>query len=153
MHLLSSYKLLNRRSNINNIIIIFYAINKTTVKLFLFHIYFISLNNQYYNMLLSKKFNVPLHPSYTYFWSNLTIEELEQISQIVRKATVTKEDTNIKIVYVTAGMNNSALKLAILQLAATYYDNRSDFVVGKNSDVIPTSIQTILDPYKYISDI
>jgi len=61
--------------------------------------------------------------------------------------------TNIKIVYVTAGMSNSALKLAILQLAATYYDNRSDFISGKSADVIPTSIQTILDPYKYISDI
>tara|TARA_R110000751_G_scaffold53310_6_gene115597 strand:+ start:8766 stop:9329 length:564 start_codon:yes stop_codon:yes gene_type:complete len=59
---------------------------------------------------------------------------------------------NIKIVYATSGLTNDSLKLAILQLAATYYDNRSDFVAG-NVNEIPTSIQNILDPYKYISDI
>ena len=59
---------------------------------------------------------------------------------------------DIKIVYTTSGMSDSALKLAIMQLATTYYDNRTDFVAGNISE-IPTGVKKILDPFKYISDI
>ena len=59
---------------------------------------------------------------------------------------------DIKIVYTTTGMTDSALKLAILQLATTYYDNRTDFVAG-NITEIPSSVKKILDPFKFISDI
>lgn len=59
---------------------------------------------------------------------------------------------NIKIVYTTSGLTHEPLKLAILQLAATYYDNRSDFVAGSVSE-IPTNVKKILDPFKYVSDI
>ena len=59
---------------------------------------------------------------------------------------------DIKIVYTTSGLSDEALKLAILQLSATYYDNRSDFT-NKSVNEIPTNVQSILDPFKYISDI
>ena len=36
----------------------------------------------------------------------------------------------------------------MLQLVATYYDNRGDFVVGKLLNVIPTSVRDILDSEK-----
>ena len=49
-------------------------------------------------------------------------------------------------------MTDNALKLAILQLATTYYDNRTDYVAG-NITEIPSSVKKILDPFKFISDI
>lgn len=61
-------------------------------------------------------------------------------------------DLNIKIVYTTTGMTDNALKLAIMQLATTYYDNRTEYV-SKPVNEIPTSIKKMLDPFKYISDI
>lgn len=59
---------------------------------------------------------------------------------------------DIKIVYTTSGLSDEALKLAILQLSATYYDNRSDFVTGVALHEIPSSVKKILDPFKYVSD-
>ena len=59
---------------------------------------------------------------------------------------------NIKIVYTTTGLSNDDLKIAIKQLAATYYDNRSDFVQG-NINTIPTNAQSMLDPYVYFNEV
>ena len=59
---------------------------------------------------------------------------------------------NIKIVYTTTGLSNDDLKIAIKQLAATYYDNRSDFVQG-NINTIPTHTQSMLDPYVYFNEV
>ena len=59
---------------------------------------------------------------------------------------------NIKIVYTTTGMDDPNLKLAIKQLGTTYYDNRSDFVVGKNIN-IPTNVNTILSPHIYYNEL
>lgn len=57
----------------------------------------------------------------------------------------------IKINYVTAGLDNNLLQQAILQLAATYYDNRSD-VYDTNKDIgiidIPISVKGILSSFK-----
>ena len=58
---------------------------------------------------------------------------------------------NIKVVYVTSGIDNNLLQQAILQLAATYYDHRSDIFDG-NSKIgvveIPTSVKNILSSYR-----
>jgi uncharacterized phiE125 gp8 family phage protein len=62
------------------------------------------------------------------------------------------EASNVKIEYVTTGMEDNSLKLAIMQLASTFYDNRTEFV-STSVNKIPTSIKKILDPYKYISDL
>jgi uncharacterized phiE125 gp8 family phage protein len=55
---------------------------------------------------------------------------------------------NIKIVYTTSGLSFDDLKLAIKQLATTYYDNRQDFKI-QNTTNIPTDIKSILSPYIY----
>ena len=60
---------------------------------------------------------------------------------------------NIKIVYTTTGLSNDDLKIAIKQLAATYYDNRSDFVTGTIVASIPTNVQSMLDPYVYFNEV
>lgn len=59
----------------------------------------------------------------------------------------------VKITYITAGINDSLIKQAMLQLISTYYDNRSDFIegaskgIGKNVE-IPTSSTAMLTSYK-----
>lgn len=55
---------------------------------------------------------------------------------------------NVVVNYTTAGFDNDLVKQAMLQLVATYYDNRGDFVVGKLLNVIPTSVKDILDSEK-----
>lgn len=59
---------------------------------------------------------------------------------------------NIKIVYTTSGLGFNDLKLAIKQLATTYYDNRQDFK-SQNSINIPTDIKSILSPYIYFNEL
>lgn len=54
----------------------------------------------------------------------------------------------VTVVYITEGLNDSLLQQAILQLASTYYENRSDFVIGKNVSEIPTDTRDILNSYK-----
>jgi hypothetical protein len=54
---------------------------------------------------------------------------------------------NVKITYITLGMNDALLKQAMLQLIATYYDNRAEFVKGSISE-IPTNVKNILSGYK-----
>jgi hypothetical protein len=53
----------------------------------------------------------------------------------------------VKITYITAGMNDSLLKQAMLQLISTYYDNRAEFVESSVSEV-PTNVRVILSSYK-----
>lgn len=53
----------------------------------------------------------------------------------------------VKITYITKGLNDSLIKQAMLQLISTYYDNRSDFVLGSVNE-IPTSTRNILTSYK-----
>jgi hypothetical protein len=54
----------------------------------------------------------------------------------------------VKITYVTAGLDDALLEQAILQLATTYYDNRSDFKTGTIVTEIPTETKSILNSYK-----
>ena len=54
----------------------------------------------------------------------------------------------ITVVYITSGLNDSLLQQAILQLAATYYENRTDFVTGTITSEIPTDTRDILNSYK-----
>ena len=50
--------------------------------------------------------------------------------------------------YTTAGMNDSFLIQANLQLVSTLYDNRADFVIGNTVNEIPTSVKELLSSYK-----
>jgi hypothetical protein len=54
----------------------------------------------------------------------------------------------IKVTYVTEGLDDSLVKQAILQTVSTYYDNRADFKTGTNVSEIPTGAKDILASYK-----
>lgn len=54
---------------------------------------------------------------------------------------------HVKVTYDTTGLSDGLLKQAMLQLIATYYDNRSDFIMGNISE-IPTNVKNILSSYK-----
>ncbi len=57
----------------------------------------------------------------------------------------------VKVVYITSGLSDDLLKQAILQLAATYYDNRSD-IHERKADIgsveTPISVKNILSSYR-----
>ena len=57
---------------------------------------------------------------------------------------------HVKITYITAGLNDSLIKQAMLQLISTYYDNRADFNSegSKETTEIPAPTNTILTSYK-----
>jgi len=57
---------------------------------------------------------------------------------------------NFTIVYTTSGINDSLIKQALLQIVSTYYDNRTDFVVGASVNEIPSGSKEILNGYKYL---
>tara|TARA_R100001510_G_C7498068_1_gene102923 strand:- start:9 stop:518 length:510 start_codon:yes stop_codon:yes gene_type:complete len=54
----------------------------------------------------------------------------------------------VKVTYITAGLDDNLLQQAVLQLAATYYDNRHDYVVGKAVSEVPSSVKDVLNSYK-----
>jgi uncharacterized phiE125 gp8 family phage protein len=54
----------------------------------------------------------------------------------------------VLITYTTAGLSDDLIKQALLQMVSTYYDNRTDFIQGKNVNEIPTNVKSILASYK-----
>lgn len=60
---------------------------------------------------------------------------------------------NIKIVYTTSGLSYDDIKLAIKQLATTYYDNRADYVKGTIVADLPTNVKSILSKYIYYNEL
>jgi|TARA_B100001059_G_scaffold160377_2_gene159920 hypothetical protein len=56
----------------------------------------------------------------------------------------------VKITYITTGLDDSFLKQALLQMVTTYYDNRSDFVTGTIVQEIKTSTRNLLSSYKTV---
>ena len=60
---------------------------------------------------------------------------------------------NIKVVYTTSGLSFDDLKLAIKQLATTYYDNRADYVKGTIVASLPTNVESILSKYIYYNEL
>ncbi len=54
----------------------------------------------------------------------------------------------VLITYTTAGLSDDLIKQALLQMVSTYYDNRTDFIQGKNVNEIPTDVKSILASYK-----
>jgi len=57
---------------------------------------------------------------------------------------------NVTIVYTTLGMNTEALRVGILQIVSTNYDNRSDFVSNKVQVNMCNSATMILNPHKLL---
>ena len=57
---------------------------------------------------------------------------------------------DVKINYITEGLTDPEIKMAILMLSSTLYDNRSEFVTGTIVSSIPMGIRTILNPFKFV---
>lgn len=55
---------------------------------------------------------------------------------------------HVKVTYVTAGITDSAIKQAILQLVSTLYDNRADYVTGTIVSDVPSNVKSLLAGYK-----
>jgi hypothetical protein len=58
--------------------------------------------------------------------------------------------TNIKIDFTTEGMSDGLLKQALLMMVSTYYDNRTDFVVGQSVNEVPSASAKLLDGIKAV---
>tara|TARA_R100001244_G_scaffold38568_1_gene34882 strand:- start:485 stop:1003 length:519 start_codon:yes stop_codon:yes gene_type:complete len=114
----------------------------------------VAKNRSYYLDETSGVFDLPFGPvdsissihadgvSLTHTNIGLDKETIELDNGYAKKVTV---------VYITEGLNDSLLQQAILQLASTYYENRSDFNSGDEnnaSDLIPTDARDILNSYK-----
>ena len=56
----------------------------------------------------------------------------------------------VKVTYITTGLDDSFLIQAILQMVSTYYDNRADFIIGKTVNEIPTNVKSSLSSYKNV---
>ena len=54
----------------------------------------------------------------------------------------------VKVTYITSGLSDDLLKQTILQLVATLYENRSDYVVGSEVNLVPTETKKVLASYK-----
>jgi|TARA_R110002020_G_scaffold390072_4_gene600573 hypothetical protein len=54
----------------------------------------------------------------------------------------------VTVVYITAGLDDSLLQQAILQLATTYYENRVDWISGASINEAPTDVRDVLNSYK-----
>jgi len=114
----------------------------------------VAKNRSYYLDETSGVFDLPFGPvasissihadgvSLTHTNIGLDKETIELDNGYAKKVTV---------VYITEGLNDSLIQQAILQLASTYYENRSDFNSGDEnnaSDLIPTDARDILNSYK-----
>lgn len=58
--------------------------------------------------------------------------------------------SNIKIDFTTEGMSDGLLKQALLMMVSTYYDNRTDFVVGQSVNEVPSASAKLLDGIKSV---
>lgn len=84
--------------------------------------------------------------------SSVTSEDVAVSYSVVGLDNETIELTNgsafqVKVVYVTTGINDAMIKQAMLQFVAMLYDNRSDFV-EKSITEIPTNVKSLLTSYK-----
>ena len=55
---------------------------------------------------------------------------------------------NVKVTYITSGIDDAFLVQAIYQYASTLYENRADFVEGRSNLIISTNVKEILKEYK-----
>jgi hypothetical protein len=55
---------------------------------------------------------------------------------------------DVKITYITAGLNDDLIKNAMLQFVSTLYDNRSDYKTGTIVSDVPTETKALLISYK-----
>lgn len=111
----------------------------------------ISKTRSYFISQAAERFSLPYAPidsvqSVKSNNSNITYETIG-LNDLEIKLNQSYTD-NVLTAYTTLGMADEAIKLAILQLTSTYYDNRADFVEGNTVVGIPTNVRTILNGHK-----
>jgi len=110
----------------------------------------VAKNRTFYLQEVDNRFTLPFAP-------------LASISSVTSKDVAISYDTyglldtiieigslpadEVKVTYVTTGLNGDIIKEAILHLVSTMYDNRADFVEG-NVNEVPNSTKNLLQSYK-----
>lgn len=113
----------------------------------------VAKNRTYYTPFVDVRINLPFAPvasisTVTVDGSTATYTARGLDNEIIELDSLPSKE--VKITYVTAGLDDSLLKQAILQLTSTYYDNRADFSVmqGVNFVEVPSNVKAILASYK-----
>jgi hypothetical protein len=115
----------------------------------------VAKNRTYYLPWTNKRFALPFVPLSSI--STLTVEgsaadyETKGIDESIIELNELPAQ-EIKVTYITAGMNDGLLQQAILQLASTYYENRADYIVlqGVSFVQVPSDVKSILNSYKSV---
>lgn len=110
----------------------------------------ISKNRTYYMDETNGLFDLPFAPVASV--SSVTSEDIAAPYTIIGLDNETIELTNgsafqVKVTYITSGINDAMIKQAMLQFVSMLYDNRSDFV-EKSINEIPTNVKSLLNTYK-----
>lgn len=115
----------------------------------------VAKNRTYYLPFTSIRFALPFAPvssisSITVEGSSADYETKGLDDTIIELNQLPAKD--IKVTYVTSGMDDGLLQQAILQLASTYYENRADYIVlqGVSFVEVPTDVKSILSSYKSV---
>lgn len=114
----------------------------------------VSKNRSYFIGYTEGIFDLPFAPvssisSITIGGTAITSDEYEVIGLDYNTIDLDAGSSEkVLITYITSGLNDALLKQALLQLVATYYDNRSDFEIGKAIHTIPMDVMTILQSKK-----
>jgi len=111
----------------------------------------VAKNRTYFSFFEKDRFALPFAPvssisSVSVQGSTATYESKGLDKEIVELNELPAKE--IEVTYITTGLDDSLLKQAIIQLAATYYDNRSDFVTGKTVAEVPTNVKSQLSSFK-----
>lgn len=57
---------------------------------------------------------------------------------------------DVIVKYTTTGMSDGILKQALLMMVSTYYDNRTDYVIGMTVNDVPSASAKLLDGLKSV---
>ncbi|MBW2996129.1 DNA polymerase II large subunit [Candidatus Woesearchaeota archaeon] len=96
---------------------------------------------------ISKKLQIPLHPSYTYHWKLLDTEQLTSLLNSLKDANIKKENNTIKKIILPLKENT---KKALESIGIPHIVVNKEFIVIEKDHAVALSAQ--LDPSK-ISDI
>ena len=111
----------------------------------------VSKNRSYYLDETNGIFDIPFGPVATISSIHADGVALTHTNIGLDKETIELDNgyaQKVTVVYITAGLDDSLLQQAILQLATTYYENRVDWVSGTITSEAPTDVRDVLNSYK-----
>jgi len=111
----------------------------------------VAKNRSYYLDETNGIFDIPFGPVVTISSIHADGVALTHTNIGLDKETIELDNgyaQKVTVVYITAGLDDSLLQQAILQLATTYYENRVDWVSGTITSEAPTDVRDVLNSYK-----